>query len=182
MGISRSSASGWPLTALTVELATPMDDCGKVLDIADALQSHWPEINDLAKQMASMECIGGRDKDRTLNHLLQPNEWTKSAMLYLREHFSLTQDTDPTNCLFATCRSDKKLLCDAVKFRKASLSDWKGREMAALLRLVYQVRCNLVHGDKRLEAADSQTVRDSDLIQVSSQILDRVLDWLINAP
>jgi hypothetical protein len=158
------------------------DDRDKVLAIADHLQPHWQDITNIAKQLVSMECIGGEDKDQTGNHLLQPNEWTKSAMLYLREYFSLAQNTNPDHCEFHACRSDKKLLCNTVKFTKASLSYWQGREMAALLRLVYQVRCNLVHGDKRLAAEDAQTVRDSDLIRVSSQILDHVLAWLINAP
>jgi hypothetical protein len=157
------------------------NDRDKMLAIAKRLQPHWLEITDLAKQLASMECIGG-DETTNPNHLLQPNKWTKSAMLYLREYFNLTQSADPANCQFSACRSDKKRLCNAVDI-KGALSDWQGRgEMAALLRVVHQVRCNLVHGDKRLAARGAQTRRDSDLIQVSSQILDHVLKWLINAP
>lgn len=161
------------------ELTTPKEDSKKVIAIADSLQNHWSEIVDLAQLIVSMECIGSKNIE---NQLLQPEEWPKSATLYLREYFKLTLGVDPTRCRFAACRLEKKGLCDTVQFKNASLNAWHRHEMAALLMLVYQVRCNLVHGDKRLAAEDAQTARDLDLIRVSSQILDRVLEWLIDAP
>ena len=151
----------------------------RVRAIANDLQAHWLEVAPLARQLASMECIGSK---ATRNRLLKPDKWGKSAMLYLREFFKLAQGDDLANCQFGACRPEKKQLCDAVQFDRVTLNDWREHEMAALLHLVYQVRCNLFHGDKRLAAGDAQTRRDSDLIQVSSQILDCVLEWLINAP
>jgi len=53
------------------------------------------------------------------------------------------------------------------------------REVAALLRLVYQVRCNLVHGKKRIGQEDTQSNRDKDLIHLSTTILDRVISLML---
>jgi hypothetical protein len=161
------------------ELKTHKKEWQRVRAVADDLQSHWPEIKDLAEQLAAMECIGSLS-DRS--GLLQPDAWGKSAILYLREHLQLTRRVDVAHCQYDACRPEKKQLCNNVRLNNASLATWRGHEMAALLQLVYQVRCNLVHGDKRLAAEDVQTARDWELIRVSSQILDRVLEWLIHVP
>jgi hypothetical protein len=147
-------------------------DYEKVLRIGDRLQDHWGEVSDLAEQLVSLECVGGKHvKD---SELLKPIEWVKSATLYLREQLDLVQATDPHGCEFADCRPQKRALCDDVE-----LVPWEKQEMAALLRLVYQVRCNLVHGDKRLGREDIQTRRDYDLVDISTQVLDRVLGMLL---
>ena len=47
--------------------------------------------------------------------------------------------------------------------------------MGALLRLVYQVRCNLIHGDKRFMARGFQGDRDHELVRLSYKILKIIL-------
>jgi hypothetical protein len=143
-------------------------DSEKVLAVGKELQRHWNEMSELATQLVSLECIGGkRVKD---SNLLKPDKWVKSATLYLREQLGLLPHADPFVCQFAACRPEKQRLCNGV-----TPEPWDKGEMAALLRLVYQVRCNLVHGDKRLYSQSPQTGRDLELITVSTVILDRVL-------
>ncbi|HEC36341.1 MAG TPA: hypothetical protein ENI39_07390 [Anaerolineae bacterium] len=147
-------------------------DREKVLAVGERLQDHWGEVSDLARRLVSLECIGGERVEGS--DLLKPTEWVKSATLYLRERFSLAPSTDQQACEFAACRPEKQRLCNGVKH-----DPWDKEEMAALLRLVYQVRCNLVHGDKRLSGQNTQTNRDRRLIEISTQVLDRVLELLL---
>jgi len=49
-----------------------------------------------------------------------------------------------------------------------------------LLRLVYQVRCNLVHGDKRLMASGFQRERDHRLVELSYEILKIILREIVS--
>ena len=153
-----------------LELGTRRDR-EKVLAVGQELQDHWGEVSDLARQLVSMECIGSERVEGS--DLLKPTNWVKSATLYLRERLSLVSPADPQACEFAACRARKRELCSEGS------DTWPGQEMAALLRLVYQVRCNLVHGDKRLVDQDIQTNRDGQLVQVSTQIVDRVLELLL---
>lgn len=150
-------------------------DREKVLAFAEDYQNHWDEVSNLAMQLVELECIGSERVENS--RLLQPNEWVKSATLYLRERLGLQSDIDPRHCEFDECRPEKRRLCDAVPDQ-----EWNKGEMAALLRLVYQVRCNLVHGDKRLADKDNQTNRDRELIQFSTDILDCVLGYLLEEP
>ena len=52
--------------------------------------------------------------------------------------------------------------------------------MAALMRLVYQVRCSLVHGEKRLGRMNYQTNRDRELIRLADEIMTHFLNWINN--
>jgi len=146
-------------------------DREKVFAVGQKLQDHWGEVSDMARQLVSMECIGSERVEGS--DLLKPTKWVKSATLYLRERLSLMSPADPRACELAACRATKRELCSE------GFDPWPEQEMAALLRLVYQVRCNLVHGDKRLFDQDIQTNRDDQLVQVSTQIVDRVLGLLL---
>ncbi|MFQ5343220.1 MAG: hypothetical protein ACE5F6_16900, partial [Anaerolineae bacterium] len=147
-------------------------DYEKVLAVGQRLQQRWDEVSGLASLLVSLECIGGEPVGDS--RLLQPNEWVKGATLYLREQLDLQSAIDPQTCEFGACRPEKRRLCDRVEPKA-----WDKGEMAALLRLVYQVRCNLIHGDKRLADQDVQTNRDQQLICISRETLDRVLGFLL---
>lgn len=147
-------------------------DHEKVLAVGQRLQEHWDEVAGLAVQLVSLECIGGERVEGS--ELLKPTRWVKSATLYLRERLGLQPPADPRACEFVACRMEKRSLCNEV-----IIDRWQKQEMAGLLRLVYQVRCNLVHGDKRLSRQDVQTNRDRQLVQISTQIMNRVLEFLL---
>ena len=137
-------------------------------------QHHWDEIEDLARQIVSLECIGGKSASGTA--LLKPIDWCKSATHYLREQLGLDQNIDPANCQFKGCaRPEKRALCNRV-----TTQAWNKNEMVALMRLVYQVRCSLVDGEKRLGRKNFQTDRDRELVRLADEIMDHFLIWIIN--
>lgn len=159
------------------ELVEADKDYKKVLEIGQRLQAHWGEVQDLAVQLVSLECIGG---ERSSDYeLLKPNQWVKSATLYLRDRLELQHAVPPEGCEFTACRMEKRRLCNNVVFHPWDEQDEDWQEMAALLRLVYQVRCNLVHGDKRWSMPNSQTNRDHRLVRISTRILGEVLPFLL---
>jgi len=147
-------------------------DREKAVAVGKKLQQHWGEFSGSATQLVSLECVGGeRVADSAL---LRPKEWVKSATLYLRDRLGLQCRADQDKCEFGACRPEKQRLCNDVEH-----DPWDKEEMAALLTLVYQVRCNFVHGDKRQSGECIQTDRDHLLVQISIDILDRVLKFLL---
>ncbi len=141
-------------------------DRAKVLEYAGTQEDKWDEVSDLANALVSLECIGS--KRVSTSSLLKPDRYVKGATLYLREQLELEA------CPLAECRPKKQELCAGM-----SKIEWGMRRVAALLRLVYQVRCNLVHGDKMLIGGNRQTDRDHDLIRISTDILDIFLVSLL---
>ncbi len=141
----------------------------RVLAVGDALDGRWDEFSDLASGLTSLECIGSERNDG--QGLWVPNRWVKSATMYLRAHS--TVEVGENVC--TGCR--KREEC-----RDVVCEEWVRSPMAALMRLVYQVRCNLIHGDKRLVGHGFQTDRDEDLVSISTVILRRVLQRILDWP
>lgn len=156
------------------ETETARQDWEKVSSFAEKNQAHWTELTDLATQLVSIECIGSERVEDS--DLVAPNKHVKSATHFLRKQLGIDTEIAPTHCVFAGCeRAEKRMICDQVEPYA-----WEKGELVALLRLVYQVRCNLIHGEKRLmNNNEFQTNRDRQLIRISSEILDHVLNWLI---
>lgn len=141
-------------------------DRGKVLEYANGQEDMWDALSDFARNLVSLECIGS---ERVAgNELLQPHRYVKSATFYLREQLGLDK------CPLKVCRQNKRTLCASVP----EVPRTEGK-VAALLRLVYQVRCNLVHGDKMLMGGNPQTNRDHDLVRISENVLDIILASLL---
>ncbi len=142
-------------------------DLEKVLKYAEGQEHMWDALSDFARNLVSLECIGS---ERVAgNELLRPHCYVKSATFYLREQLGLDQ------CPLKVCRPPKKqTLCASVPE-----VPWTKGKVAALLRLVYQVRCNLVHGDKMLMGGNPQTNRDHDLVWISENVLDIILASLL---
>ena len=160
---------------LDLELpANEHGDRAKAVAVGDqTLADQWDGFSALAARLVSLECIGVDPVDDS--RLLRPDCWVKGATYYLREVLDLGSGTSVQQCRFVFCRLEKRELCLEV-----DPTDWDKTRMAALLRLVYQVRCNLVHGDKSIVREDIQTNRDRELIDVSVEILDRVLAHLLD--
>ena len=143
------------------------NEASRVISVGDQLEGIWDKVSDLARQLVSLECIGG-EKDPS--GILKPRSEVKSATLYLREYFHVDDGPDIHNCHFQACRPEKRAVCNPV-----AAGPWSRSKMGALLRLVYQVRCNLVHGDKRLMARGFQGERDHRLVELSYEILKIIL-------
>ena len=72
-----------------------------------------------------------------------------------------------------SARANKVAICHPV-----NVEPWERSEMTALLRLVYQIRCNLFHGEAHLALTDVQTNHDLKLVATSMNILNTVFGWL----
>ncbi len=154
------------------ELRRDEQETQRVLGVGDDLMAYWPEITPLAAELLHLECIGSDIVPR--RSLLRPNRWVKSASIFLRRQMQL-QPAYPFCCVDRLfCRRGKYSMC-----REVEVMEWDRTEMAALLRLVYQVRCNLFHGDKRLSLPDAQTNHDRHLVLTSIGILNTVFGWLV---
>jgi hypothetical protein len=144
----------------------------RVVDTGNKLDSIWGAVTNLAKDLVSLECIGG-EKDPS--GILRPRPEVKSATLFLREFFNVDESIDEHNCHFADCRLEKREVCNPV-----GVQLWHETKMAALLRLIYQVRCNLVHGDKRLNIHGYQLERDHILVHLSYEIIKIILREIVS--
>jgi len=139
----------------------------QVVSFGNQIDELWEAVAPLAKELVSLECIGG-EKDPS--GILRPKQEVKSATLYLREFFHIDNGIDVNNCNFHACRPEKRTVCNPVV-----ANPWERSKMGALLRLIYQVRCNLVHGDKRFMVHGFQRNRDHELVHLSYEIIKIIL-------
>jgi len=102
------------------------------------------------------ECVGnGRSYSA-------PSEYVKKATLDLKKIMNLTE-----GCL--NCRKSKRKACQNVQNVNYTFGPFE-----AIIRIIYQIRCNLFHGDKLILSGD-QFNRDKRLVEASNSILDVVL-------
>jgi hypothetical protein len=152
------------------ELRSDEEETQRVLGIGDDLGEHWREIVPQIRRLVMLECIGADLAPHQT--LLRPNRAVKSASIFLRQKMQIRPGYP--DCLNARiCRERKVSLCRGV-----DVEAWERTEMAAVLRLIYQMRCNLFHGEKRLAIPDVQTNRDREFVSASSEILNAVFGWL----
>jgi len=104
----------------------------------------------------ALECVGeGRNS-------AQPNKYVRLATLYLRKEFQLYSN------ICSNCK--KKDYCE----RDGNNNFHK---LDAIMRILYQIRCNLFHGDKP-ELIESQGVRNKELVRIGNEILTHILHQL----
>ena len=153
------------------ELRSDSEETARVLGIGDDLASRWHEIIPQTRSLVQLECIGVDAIPQEA--LLRPNRAVKSATVYLRQQLRIRPGYPECIRNRQFCRESKTLMCRAV-----GIEPWERSEMAAVMRIIYQVRCNLFHGEKRLALPDVQTNRDLELVALSSEILNAVFGWL----
>jgi len=134
-----------------------------------------PDVQDVARSLAEMECVGDSERARGQGLLPQGDlcpldPWVKSATAYLRRHFNL----DFEQICQDICRERKRELCQAVGLPP----QWEDGEFEAVMRIIYQIRCNLVHGGKPQGLGDEQLARDRRLLELGNIVLLRVLEQL----
>lgn len=116
-------------------------------------------LTDVARQISEFECVGeGRGEN-------PPQLEVKSATVFLRTLFSIEHD----RICSEVCREVKRRECSNLRF-----GSWTGNPASALLLIVYQVRCNLFHGDK-IESTPNERERNLFLVKSGIQVLDEVL-------
>ncbi|HEX7575163.1 MAG TPA: hypothetical protein VF360_02200 [Candidatus Methanoperedens sp.] len=130
---------------------------------ADKNQLLWTFVKDNAKKLVISECVGYGDGPS------KPEDEVLNATLYLRDILGIQQTQVCNSCRKATGCS-----------KTYSTSRKSGIELEALMRIVYQIRNNLFHGDKFALIMDDgshvgsdlyQAERNKDLICISNNIL-----------
>lgn len=153
------------------ELRRDPDETARVLGVGDDLSSHWKEIIPQSQRLVQLECIGVDTVPQQT--LLRPNRAVKAATAYLRQKMMIKPGYPECIQNPRFCRESKTAMCRAV-----GIEPWSHTEMAAVMRIIYQVRCNLFHGEKILAIPDVQTNKDGELIAISIEILNVVFGWL----
>lgn len=112
--------------------------------------------------MVKTECVGKGSLTET------PSSWVKTATLQLRRKLGINVESVCT-----TCRKEKRQECCEVKTEKSEFGS-----MEALMGILYQIRCNLFHGDKT-EREEFQMERNKSLVRIGNRILTIILNSLI---
>jgi hypothetical protein len=153
------------------ELRKDSEETARVLGVGDDLSSRWREIIPQSRRLVQLECVGSDAVPQEA--LLRPNRVVKSATNYLRQKLMI-RPTYPECMQNANkCRESKTTMC-----RSVGIEPWNRSEMAAVMRIIYQLRCNLFHGEKRLALLNVQTNKDLELITIANEILNAVFGML----
>ena len=155
-------------------------DLGQIKDLALEIADFWKddkELRDLARELVLLECVGGREMRGEI--ILSPVSEVKAATIYLRNYFE--QKHELGGCMYEGCRPEKQRVCNSVTVTQDKVDYFKGNEMEAILRIVYQIRCNLFHGRKTLDMSGEygQTKRPWQLVELADEIMGRILSLLI---
>lgn len=153
------------------ELRKDNEEMVRVLGVGDDLSSHWREIIPQSRRLVQLECIGVDSVPEQT--LLRPNRAVKAATTYLRQKLMIKPGYPECIQNRRFCRESKTAMCQSV-----GIEPWNRSEMAAVMRIIYQLRCNLFHGEKRLAFPDVQTNKDQELVAISNEILNVVFGWL----
>ena len=129
----------------------------RVIDFGKKFGNLWNDnIESLSKKLVALECVGvGRNG-------AQPNKYVRLATLYLRKEFQLNSN------ICSNCK--KKDYCERD-------GNYNFHKLDAIMRILYQIRCNLFHGDKP-ELIESQGERDKKLVRIGNEILTNILQQL----
>lgn len=129
---------------------------------SESLCWNYGSIKDNTRELVSCECVGN-GKSFEL-----PNEYVRAATLYLRNELHIDSGSVCANC-------KKNELCNKIKWN--SISDFNNYKFAATMRILYQIRCNLFHGDKP-ELEGDQGERNKKLVENGDRILTDILHVL----
>lgn len=133
-------------------------DCKKVLNFGREFSSIFTKIEeDKIKVLIEPECVGKGKNDS------KPGKYVKEATKQLRVELSLSNGCE-------NCRPEKIKWCDNL----LDVINYTFDPFEALMRIIYQIRCNLFHGDK-LEFEGKQFERNLRLIKACNLILATVL-------
>lgn len=127
-----------------------------------------PAIQEIALHLAKSECVGNGANDAP------PHPEVKFATELLQQNSGM----DHLAVCQQVCRATKRGACAAINSRDFSPSS---TPVMALYRIIYQVRCNLFHGDK-VELDAFQMDRDELLVSSGTKVMDVTLLHISNLP
>ena len=140
------------------------EEVKKILKLGKSYKNLFDKLMNKRKHIAALikeECVGnGSSTSIPSNHI-------KTATMQLREKLEIENGCE-------NCREEKRSECQGI-----NPTEYNFEPFEAILRIIYQVRCNLFHGDK-LILVGYQFERDKLLIKASSSILDMLLNQIIS--
>lgn len=125
-------------------------------------------VQDIATKLANAECVGNGANDAP------PHMEVKYSHELLQQTFGV----DHQMICQRECRADKRAACLAVVSPNFSPPVTPS---IALYRIIYQVRCNLFHGDK-VDLDAFQMERDEFLVSCGTELMDVTLRYISNLP
>jgi hypothetical protein len=143
------------------EVSGEKHEVDRVLEFGRKHESLFNKLKNEAVELVGMECVGRGPSTEP------PDSCVKTATLQLREKLGINAN------VCDTCRSDKRQKCQNVK-----TVEYEFGCMEALIRILYQVRCNLFHGDKT-EREQFQMGRNQLLVQIGDRITAVILNSLV---
>lgn len=133
-------------------------DKDKVLSFGRQHNAIWTDIIETnAKQLVDLECVGNGKGEKP------PLSEVKAATNQLRNLLGVNRKQ-----VCDRCRPTKKDQCSRVA------EEDQFSRLEALLRIIYQIRCNLIHGDK-IELTEEQGERNRKLARLANHILKEIL-------
>ena len=146
------------------ELSKEEEEVQRVLELGRKHEELFDSAKNNAIDLVSTECVGKGKKDNP------PNSWVKTASLQLRKALNLD-----ANRICARCRTTKRIGCE-----KINTESYDFQNMEALMRILYQIRCNLFHGDKTEYNNSEQGERNKFLVRVGNEVLDKILESTVH--
>ncbi|TET19791.1 hypothetical protein E3J74_04805 [Candidatus Bathyarchaeota archaeon] len=133
-------------------------DKNKVLSFGRQYNALWNKvIKANARDLVAQECVGNGKGENP------PSSQVKAATGHLRNLLGVHKRQ-----ICIHCRPDKRNQCSRVAEKG------KDGHLEALLRIIYQIRCNLIHGDK-VELKEDQGERNKKLVRLATPILREIL-------
>lgn len=145
------------------ELSKKSNEIDRVLEFGRKYEKLFSAVKDYAIDIAKTECIGNGKGEKP------PNTWIKTASLQLRKALDINLED-----VCANCRKAKRRKCQIITTKPYNFG-----KMEALMRILYQIRCNLFHGDKTEYQNGAQVERNKFLIKIGNNILEKVLHSII---
>jgi hypothetical protein len=142
-----------------------------VLDFAKEHGSKiWadPLIQKIAIGLSTSECVGNGANDAP------PHPEVKYAIEILQNELGIDHDT----VCKKNCRLSKQKVCVGITSKEFSPPV---TPIMSLYRIVYQIRCNLFHGDK-VDLDAFQMERDEFLVDRSTSLTNTTLAYISTLP
>jgi hypothetical protein len=127
-----------------------------------------PPVPGVATKLANAECVGNGANEAP------PHPEVK----YSHELLQQTLGIDHQAVCQNVCRTNKRTACLSINSRHFSAPVTPSM---ALYRIIYQVRCNLFHGDK-VELDALQMDRDEFLVSCGTDLMEVTLGYVSSLP
>lgn len=154
----------WELINIASEEFEGREKIRKIEAVGDTLQGMWDEnLRILTQKLVSLECVEDKETEKPIWYVIR-------ATQYLRATVNMNSQQICQKCPVPT-RSECKEKQAYKTYRPSDL------EIKSLFIIIYQIRRNLFHGNKKefLPHEGSEASRNWELVRVSNDILNYII-------